>query len=164
MSDIKAFLEYKNAELADLAFDANPSLKNIEGKPDLSGASLSVEVTRGLNIEVKGDDLDCICNLGVSFEIRVRADSDDAAADSEGGVLAATGRCTMYGGATCAFDEDGGELQKKVLAANTISYLWGKIRDWIELVSMASFAGKFVLPAIDPYALVEEVNDAQDTD
>ena len=164
MSDIKAFLDYKNAELCDLAFDANPSLKNIEGKPDLSGASLSVEITRGLNIKVKGDDLDCVCNLGVSFEIRVRAANEDATEGSEEAILVATGRCTMRGGATCAFDENGGELQEKVLAANTITYLWGKIRDWIELVSMASLAGKFVLPAIDPYALVEEADGSEDAD
>lgn len=161
MSDIRAFLDYTRAELIEIAFDTNPALDNFEEEPDLSSAPVELEIVRGLAFNVDGATLRCQCKVEVSFEVHI-AESIEYGTSVEAldndGLLAARGRCGISGGAFCDLDDGDQEgLQKKVLAANTIAYLWGKIRDWVELISLSSPLGRVALPAIDPFALVGEL-------
>lgn len=45
---------------------------------------------------------------------------------------------------------------KRTLAANTISYIWSKLRTVVEQLSSQSPVGTPSLPAIDPLSLLED--------
>lgn len=153
MSNILAFLDYTDSNLVSIAFDVLPGVAELAEKPDVSQSPVDLEILRGHSFETQGDTLRCLCKLAVSFEVHTAAPSDE-----EEGIAIARGSCAMTGAAECPIDEDGEEMQKQVLAANTISYLWAKMRDWVELVSQAGPLGRVSLPAVDPFALLDEAN------
>ena len=166
MSDIRAFLDYTKAELIEISFDVNPALENFEEAPSLSAAPFEVEIVRGLSFSEEDDVLHCSCKIEVSFDVYAAGSSNESSGrgfSEKDDCLAARGRCSMSGGAFCDLDsEDAEGLQRKVLAANTISYLWGKIRDWVELISLSSITGRVQLPAVDPFALVGELSESNE--
>lgn len=45
---------------------------------------------------------------------------------------------------------------KRTLAANTISYIWSKLRTVVEQISSQSQVGTLSLPAIAPLSLLED--------
>ena len=48
------------------------------------------------------------------------------------------------------------DVVEKTLAANTLSYIWAKLRTIVEQISSQSTIGTLSLPAIDPMSLVGE--------
>lgn len=159
MSDILAFLDYTDSKLLSIEFDVLPGLSELDEKPDVSQSPVDLEIYRGHSFEVQDGALRCLCRLGVNFEVHAAAAPDD-----EGeGLLIARGSCIMTGAAECHVDEDDAEMQRQVLAANTISYLWAKMRDWIELLSQAGPLGRVSLPAVDPFALLDESNAVEES-
>ena len=154
MIDILAFLDYTDSNLVSISFEITPEFVELDEKPDTSTSPIELEIYRGHSFEVSEAMLRCFCRLAVKFEVRAPANSGV----EDDGALLAQGSCAMTGAAECQIDEEDGEMQKQVLAANTISYLWAKMRDWIELVSQAGPLGRVSLPAVDPFALLDESN------
>lgn len=159
MSSILAFLDYTDSNLVSIAYEVLTDPDELKEDLNISQSPMDLEIFRGHSFETQGDALRCSCKLAVKFEIRI-----PSASDGEEGCLIARGSCAMTGAAECQIEEEDEEMQQQVLAANVISYLWAKMRDWIELVSQAGPLGRVSLPAVDPFALLDKSNAVEENE
>lgn len=154
MSDLVSSIEFKESRLINLSFDASPSLESFDSVPDMSKATYNIDVNRGYAFREESGSLLCDCTIRMKWKIYVGGEGESdppLAAKAECGMVA------MSGAPSIAREPiEDAQLARDVLVANTISFIWGKMRDWIELVSLSSPLGKLSLPAIDPYALVSK--------
>lgn len=105
-------------------------------------------MNRDLEYSEKAELLSCIGSLQFKWDVRVSEDSDSPLIASVEGAMGAV--------ATCPLNLGDRELVEKTLAANTLSYIWAKLRTIVEQLSSQSTIGTLSLPAIDPMQLIEE--------
>lgn len=144
---IESFIKYDDSYLIRYAFDISDLVEKCDDKPSLEGAKSNLDIKRGMTFDHVADRLTCSCKLDVEWRVVFQGERGPAELRAE---------CGMVGGSSCAYDLDSEDILQGILAPNTIVFLWGKIRDMIEMSSLMSPLGKMTLPAIDPMALLEE--------
>lgn len=105
-------------------------------------------VDRNLQYEESDGHMVCMGTLRFKWDIKSSRDDDAAVVASVEGAMEAL--------ATCPSDMAEFDVVKKTLAANTLSYIWSRLRTIVEQLSAQSTTGALSLPAIDPVELIED--------
>ncbi|WP_165253635.1 hypothetical protein [Adlercreutzia sp. ZJ304] len=148
--DIESFLKYDASHLIHFSFDIRDLIENCDDKPAIEGAESKLDINRGLAFNRDGDRLLCNGSIEVTWVVVFQG---------ERGPAEFKAKCGMIGGASCEYDEAHEDVLKGILAPNLIVFIWGKIRDLIEMASLMSPLGKMTLPAINPAALLDDSED-----
>lgn len=151
MSDLISPISYSVTKLLDISFEINPTF--VASRDDLSaGVRNEMSVAHEARHKRDAKKVICKCIMEADIDIRQSDDSDVEVKD------VATFSCTMSAQGSSPIDlYDDESLSEKVLEANLITLIWGKMRSFLELLSVDSFIGRRIsLPALDPYALIEK--------
>ncbi len=155
MSNAISPIEFLDFSLLAFDIDLHDSLKIGVEDLDVSNNVFDLDIKPILDFDETDDGIICKCLLTVIAEVSIK--------DGENCYHIASIKCRI-----AAFSkyhepsEDNQDLSQLVLAANTVSFVWGKIRDIVEMLSFSSSVGIISLPAIDPYAVLSDDEDDKD--
>lgn len=146
-------IQFKESKLLYLSFDdtrleGSSVLYSDEAAPTSGERFYTLSVDRKLEYTESEDTLTCMGSLRFSWEIK-GSDEDDSPIIAT--VEGAMGACS-----TCPARMGDPDTIRKTLAANTLSYIWSKLRVIVEQLSSQACIGSLSLPAIDPVALAED--------
>lgn len=144
-------IQFIDSKLLHISFDdtSQKGLLELQSEPNVHNTEeryFALSVNRDLEYSEKAELLSCMGSLQFKWDVRVSEDSDSPLIASVEGAMGAV--------ATCPLNLGDRELIEKTLAANTLSYIWAKLRTIVEQLSSQSTIGTLSLPAIDPLQLV----------
>lgn len=153
MALILSPIQFKDSKLLYIAFDdtrqeGSSALCSNEDGPDYGEKHFTLSVDRNLEYSESDGTLSCMGTLRFKMDIRLPGDEDSPIVASVEGAMGAV--------ATCPLGLSDRASTEATLAANTLSYIWAKLRTIVEQLSSQSNIGTLSLPAIDPMQLVGE--------
>lgn len=153
MNEFISPIQFDKSFLTSIDFDIKEGPKHFNVPPSLNNLSHSLEVSHSRNYEEEEGMVLCQCILAVRWEVE---------AQDEKGEYAPLFRANaeIMGWAKCLSGDHDPKEVKEVLAASNIGFLWAALRDHFDVLTGASVVGRIFLPAISPYALLE--NDANE--
>lgn len=147
-------IQYKDSKLLSISFDNSLQAETATSKPssDTSTSNkrfFSLSIDRNLDyIDEGSGNLACKASLRFTWDIKTSDEEDASPIATVAGAMGAL--------ASCPIDLGDVETVKRTLAANTLSYIWSKLRTVVEQLSSQSPVGTLSLPAIDPLSLLED--------
>lgn len=145
-------IQFKDSKLLYIAFDdtrqeGSSALYSNEDGPDYGEKHFTLSVDRNLEYSESDGTLSCMGTLR-----KWTYDSPGMKTPPSSHPLKA-----QWGAvATCPLGLSDRASTEATLAANTLSYIWAKLRTIVEQLSSQSNIGTLSLPAIDPMQLVGE--------
>lgn len=146
-------IQFSESRLLYISFDdtrqeGSSILRPESGEPVPNSRLFTLSVDRNLEYTELDGDLSCMGSLRFKWDIKV--------SEEDGSPVVASVEGAMGAIATCAPSLAERDVVEKTLAANTLSYIWAKLRTIVEQISSQSTIGTLSLPAIDPMSLVGE--------
>lgn len=149
MSKLLSPIQFTSSGLSNIALRLDDVPEDIEFYKESGRINQPVNITRRYRIGEEDEKL--LCQAQIVLKMNYVTIGEDGT-ESE---PFARFECAMEASAVAPSDSDDAELAEKVLVANTLSYIWGKIRNWYEIIVACTELGQLTLPAIDPYALLD---------
>ena len=143
MKNMLSQFQLASSNLTSIAFDVFP------GVPTKT-SSVSLKIGRSFNDEWSEDEHKATCECHVSVNCTWRSEDKN--------VDVCTASCAIRGTIIGSGIEKTEEVER-YLHANAISFLYGKARTFIELVSCSSEVGILNIPAIVPLEMLDDDDD-----
>lgn len=148
MRDVVSPIEFMDFTLVAFDVDLHDSLKLEVIDLDEANLKYDLEIRPIFDFGKADNGIICKCLMTVIAEVFVNADEEEY--HHVGAIRSRMAAISEYHDPS----EESEEISQTVVAANTVSFIWGKIRDIVEQLSFSSCIGPISLPAIDPYAVL----------
>lgn len=149
MSELISPIEFIKSELISVSLILTPRLV-VHEEVDLSDTENRLQVERKSGIG-RNDEGFLVCDCALYAKVDIVDSKEEGNADEP----LVSFSCMMRALSKSPEMADDETLSEQILEANTIAFIWAKMRSWMEMLTADSAISKKVsLPALDPYSLV----------